>query len=120
MKNIITNAERLRKWRRDNPEKNRESQKKYAAANREKVLLKMKRGDLRRNYGLSLEEYNEMVKAQDGKCLICGDSGTLNVDHSHKDGKVRGLLCSRCNTSLGLAREDIGVLEKMIAYLKRK
>lgn len=58
-----------------------------------------------RTYGISLQEFEEMVKVQGGLCKICGEppikGRALHVDHDHKTGKVRGLLCFRCNGALG-------------------
>lgn len=76
---------------------------------------------LRRNYGMTLEEYNERRSAQNGRCAICGDkpSERLNVDHNHATGAIRDLLCRACNHALGNAREDPARLKAMIAYLER-
>ena len=66
---------------------------------------KAKRRDqyLRNRYGISLDEYQQLLEARDGKCWICGGSGgkgSLHVDHNHKTGAVRGLLCWPCNKTL--------------------
>lgn len=62
-----------------------------------------------------------MFAAQGGRCAICGDPPPegrhLHVDHDHDAGDVRALLCGRCNTMLGLAREDPEILASAIAYL---
>ena len=86
---------------------------------REKIAnLKRKFGD-----SFTIDDYERLLKAQGGVCAICGkinnNGRELAVDHDHSTGKVRELLCTNCNTSFGLAGEDINVLEKMIAY-KRK
>ena len=73
---------------------------------------------IKRYYGLSPEEYNEIVKHQDGKCAICNLTLKLSVDHNHTTGKVRGLLCSSCNTVLGHARDSIVILQRAILYLE--
>jgi hypothetical protein len=60
-------------------------------------------GTYRSRTGLSVEEYDAMLKAQGGGCAICGNppkTRRLDVDHDHKTGKVRGLLCHRCNRAL--------------------
>lgn len=80
---------------------------------------------LKRNYGLTLREYNKLYVKQDGCCAICGRHQqeiwrTLCVDHDHKTGKIRGLLCSNCNTALGLFQERRGLLFKAMQYLGRK
>lgn len=81
--------------------------------------------DLFDKYGITLEDYDEMLKAQDGKCAICGCKsedngryGVLYVDHNHNNGKIRGLLCESCNLGLGIFKDDIGILNNAIKYLK--
>jgi hypothetical protein len=69
-----------------------------------------------------------MYEEQNGVCWICEkrtrgrgeEKNTLAVDHNHKTGKIRGLLCSNCNTGLGNLRDSIELLEKAITYLKEK
>lgn len=59
-------------------------------------------GILRRKYGLTADQYDAMWSEQDGRCYLCGvESGTLHVDHDHKTGVVRRLLCRYCNSSIG-------------------
>lgn len=72
-------------------------------------------------YGLTLEQFNEMYATQEGKCDICGDetpSNVIRVDHNHKTGKVRSLLCHQCNVGLGHFKESPELLTKAIAYLE--
>ena len=88
---------------------------KYTQKYRRKYLFKTK-------YGITEEEYNKMHAAQNGKCKICNRHTSkfkrdLAVDHNHKTGKVRGLLCVNCNTSIGLFDENIEVLQNTIKYL---
>jgi hypothetical protein len=83
--------------------------------------------ELKRNFGISADQYAAMMLAQDGKCAICksderslirGRLISLAVDHCHTTGKVRGLLCSACNPAIGAFRDRIDLLEAAIAYLK--
>lgn len=71
---------------------------------------------------MTLEEYDILYKKQDGCCAICSikeaDKKKLSIDHDHRTGKIRGLLCNPCNVSIGYAKEDVKILEKMIQYLK--
>lgn len=86
---------------------------------KERRLLAMRKYMLKKQYGLTLEAYDDLLARNDGKCWICGmDNGrTLHVDHNHDTGEVRGLLCYKCNVLLGYANEDTALLRKAIMYL---
>ena len=77
-----------------------------------------------REYGISTEDYEKMLKQQNYTCLICGGTKMnksrkkLCVDHNHKTGVTRGLLCNGCNTIIGMTDEKIETLENCITYLK--
>lgn len=85
---------------------------------------------LKRSYGISLEEYDKMYFEQDGCCMICGKNENelleqhnetqklLFVDHNHKTGKVRGLLCRKCNFMISYVGDNFNLLYRAIAYLK--
>lgn len=74
-------------------------------------------------YGLTLEEYGSLFVAQAGACAICKrhedlpGAGLLVVDHDHATGKVRGLLCSKCNAAIGLLGDSVRNLASAILYL---
>jgi hypothetical protein len=74
----------------------------------------------KRGIAITLEEYNQMVKDQNGVCKICGGKGArdLCADHDHATGRVRGLLCSKCNYILGYCNDNTQVLRNAIAYLE--
>lgn len=72
---------------------------------------------LRKTYKIGLDEYTEMLKNQNGVCWICQEKKDLVVDHDHSTGKVRGLLCNQCNTSLGGFKDNIDYLRSAINYL---
>lgn len=85
---------------------------------KEKKLLK--------NYGLTLEEFDQMSENQNNVCAICGkpnyDNRRLCVDHNHITNKIRGLLCSKCNRALGLLNSDnngVETMNKIIEYLSQ-
>lgn len=89
----------------------------------------IRRASLKKYYGMTIEDYDKMYFRQNGVCLTCGKSETaknqygirrLAVDHDHKTGKVRGLLCTCCNRLIGLARDDINTLKRIIEYLGDK
>jgi hypothetical protein len=71
---------------------------------------------------MTLNEYEEKLQAQKEKCCICGGSNykgiALAVDHNHITGRVRGLLCNRCNTVIGLIEESPDLLQEMSQYMK--
>lgn len=71
-----------------------------------------------RAYGLTIDDYAQLMRKQGGQCGICAKSRRLGVDHCHKSGRVRGLLCNDCNFFLGLAEDDPHRLQAAIAYLK--
>jgi hypothetical protein len=109
-------------WRKKNADKLREKWRKARAANKDRF-----RGyDLKRLYGITLDEYNAMHDRQGGVCAICkGDrtlkgraSGRLYVDHCHATSKVRGLLCSFCNSGLGYFTESVETLVAATEYLR--
>jgi hypothetical protein len=78
---------------------------------------------LRKHYGLTPEDFDILLMKQKGACAIClktqeQTGKILNVDHCHKTGKVRGLLCGGCNASLGVFEDSIETLQRAIAYLE--
>lgn len=84
---------------------------------------------INRNYGITLDTYYEMYIKQDGKCYICKGDGfslkecmrtTLVIDHDHKTGKVRGLLCPNCNRALGLLKDSVEYLNRAKEYLEKE
>jgi hypothetical protein len=75
---------------------------------------------LKKTYNLSLEEYAKMLKEQNNVCWICKQKKSLVVDHDHDTGKVRGLLCNLCNTSLGGFKDSRDSLLKALDYLGHK
>jgi len=76
---------------------------------------------LKNTFGITLEEYEILLKLQDGKCAICGgtDLRNLAVDHNHKTNQIRGLLCMKCNVTIGNINEDLDHLEKIRNYLMK-
>ena|ERR1035437_406052 len=97
-------------WRRANPGALAKSYRKYR---------------LKKEYGLTIPQFEVMVMAQGGKCALCGaaDGGrskwkTLSVDHCHATGKVRALLCHQCNMVLGHCRDNPALLRKAADYVE--
>lgn len=78
--------------------------------------------ELQRNFGISLSEYLRILDEQNGVCFIClgvDKDKRLAVDHDHSNGKVRGLLCHKCNWGLGLFRDNINSLNRAVEYLNQ-
>lgn len=76
-----------------------------------------------KQYNLTLEQYDKIFKRQNGNCLICGLPELmqrLSVDHNHQTGKVRGLLCFRCNLLVGQIEKDSKLVFKILEYLNEQ
>jgi len=112
-------------------EANPEKRKEVAARQRAKPDYKDKERNkhLKREYGITLDEYNKMHDAQNGLCAMCfqpetvkshhtGEVRYLAVDHDHNTGKIRGLLCFRCNTMLEHFDKDLNKINAVIAYIE--
>ncbi len=103
------------KWRQEHPEYGKDQWARMKARKSwRKSYLKMK-------YGLTGKKYEQMFNAQGGVCAICSGSEDrlLCVDHDHKTGKVRGLLCTQCNLMLGNSDDSPERLRLAIEYLER-
>jgi hypothetical protein len=80
--------------------------------NREKQLKK---------YNLTVEKYNTLYETYKGKCPICKNFySKLVIDHCHRTGKVRGLLCDSCNKLLGFAKDNFTILHNAVLYLEER
>lgn len=117
-----------RKRREENPEvaqKIRDAGARWRAANPDADKQKY----LMRRFNITIQEYRDLLEAQNGVCAICGEpesvvrrakSGQemLAVDHCHETGKIRGLLCFKCNTGIGALGDSVEGLERALAYLR--
>ena len=86
------------------------------------VRQNYRRTQLLKNYGIYLEQYENILNQQNGVCAICKKVQTkrrLAVDHDHVTGLVRGLLCTSCNVGLGLLKDDCTLLNEAIKYLTK-
>lgn len=102
-------------WQAKNPEKAKESWKKaYKKSYGPELLKKRKLA----KYSLSNEELDLLQNFKNGKCHICEIEEGKHIDHDHFIGKVRGMLCLKCNTALGNFKDDPTLLQKAIDYIK--
>lgn len=96
------------------------------ASDPERRRVTQRASKFKRIYGISLKDYESMLVVQEGRCAICrataeeSPKGMLFVDHCHKTGKVRGLLCSLCNFVLGNARDNVEILRSAANYLENQ
>jgi hypothetical protein len=149
------NTDYMRKYRAEHPERVKATLDAYAKKNREKLRAKAlayyhanpeiarkkhlhyrqtnpnyksakRRAMLKYTFGISPEDYDDLLKKQNGNCAICQKKETkknqfglcrLAVDHCHTTGQVRGLLCAHCNNGLGRFRDDPQLLVAAANYL---
>ncbi len=99
----------------------------HTSRNKEKVRNR----SYKKRFGITLEQYNLLLARQGGVCAICGEdevfranSGSrikhLAVDHCHESGRIRGLLCGRCNTAIGGFKDDLFLIGRAMEYLVEK
>lgn len=110
-KKIILEKEKIKnkEIRKNNPDKIRETKR--------RIYIKT-------TYGITLDDYNNMLKEQNFKCKICNreheespPNRRLHIDHCHRTGRVRALLCQHCNNGIGSFKDDISIINKAISYL---
>lgn len=142
------NLQYYKDYRKENSEKNKKYLKEYFKnsenklkklerdrkryqENREKDLIRRRNSILKYHFGITMEEYNRMLKEQNEVCAICynketdcekrtGKPRSLAVDHCHQTGKIRGLLCRKCNTAIGLLKENLNIINNCINYLTKE
>jgi hypothetical protein len=101
----------------------RQNKAKRRETDREKWSRSLHAMNLKKLYGVSLDQYEAMLVAQDSKCAICKEPAGLGarqrlcVDHNHETGAVRGLLCFRCNSAIGMLKDDPQMVRRAYTYL---
>ena len=128
------NAKRRKRYAEDleHRERRKAQHRAYYAVHKEQIKERQRRRSwakklsdfwrrLARFYGISREQYEGLLAKQGGVCGICRKppQEPLCVDHSHATGRVRGLLCRKCNTGLGSYDDDASLMAAGIAYLRR-
>lgn len=104
--NLARERERGRNWHKENPERSKRNTQDFK---------------LRKNFGITIEQYEQMLLEQQNLCAICqspSEGQALGVDHNHHTGQVRALLCSQCNFGLGHFKENPALLHAAVAYLE--
>jgi hypothetical protein len=115
-KHIPEHREYMRKFRLAHPEKIKEYHRKF-----HRVHPEANRKDwLQHQYGISLEQFDQMFAAQNGCCAICKKpfQKVPHIDHDHQTGKIRNLLCTQCNSGLGFFKDCPSLLQDAIKYLE--
>lgn len=125
------------KWYYKNKEAVLQKRREYRINNKDKLLLRERKNDkdptrikhkedrrLKRLYGITSTEYDNLFTKQNGLCAICKSTKSTNskkfhIDHNHTNGKVRALLCNHCNIGLGHFKDSINLLQTAIEYIKQ-
>lgn len=118
-KNYIKNKDKQSKYAKKYYEKNKRRFAQYASVNNATYYLKKK-------YNMTWADYYKILDSQNLKCPICmrdikprPSKRMTHIDHCHRTGKVRGILCSDCNKLLGMSRENIQTLKNAISYIRK-
>lgn len=115
--------ERVRKWQHDNPERVRETRRRRNAhPDRQR---KQRDTYYRRTYGISADDADAILEAQNHRCAICMKPAperlaSMHLDHDHDTGAIRGFLCLDCNQGLGKLRDDPSLLLRAVVYLRQR
>lgn len=104
---------------------------KYAEKEKERIAAwhrtskgkkSQRKSQLKAKYNLRVEDYNQALLLQGQKCAICRKEfeGNLSIDHDHRTGRIRGLLCKKCNSVLGFVDDNVDILKAAIQYLTKE
>ena len=109
----------MKAWRYKNPEKEKASRDAWKANNPDRIKYLRRKNAFSRKYGLSIEKWDELFASQNGQCKICESVNVdLVVDHCHKTGRVRMLLCNKCNRGLGCFNDDPKLMKKAAEVIR--
>ncbi len=121
LKNKELASEYRRQYYLDNREHTLEINRQWRKNNKKKDKDLKRRYHLKKYFGITLEEYDQMMADQDGTCAICNEpcfsKPSLAVDHCHDTNRIRGLLCHQCNVGLGAFKDSTHLLKEAIKYL---
>lgn len=117
-----------KKWRVENSLQNNAKRRKRYKDNPTTIQAKVRARNRKLKYGMTDEEFYKLLALQNGVCACCGRPEiarhndklrSLSVDHDHLTGQIRGLLCTKCNTALGLLDENIDKCYMLINYIRK-
>jgi nitrate reductase cytochrome c-type subunit len=114
-------SEKGKAWTKEYYQRPEVKEKKRKASKLQKNVEMRRNWGYKKDFGISIEEYEVMYIKQNGLCLICKQEETnrrLSVDHCHETGVVRGLLCGNCNRGLGLFKDNENSLFRALDYIK--
>lgn len=123
----LSRKEYSRKWRAKNKNKLAARARQFRIEDPVTSRVYHRRHHLKHTHGITLEEFNLKLALQDNVCAVChrpetqirrGTIKSLDVDHNHETHQIRGLLCSLCNTALGLLQDDPLRIESLLRYIK--
>lgn len=109
-------VEAARRWQQRNPERTAAYREEYR--NRPERKRAMRDRHYRMTYGISADDFDALLAGQGGVCAICDVPDPAHLDHDHRTGEIRGILCVNCNQGLGKFGDDLAVLERAVAYLR--
>lgn len=117
---------RQKKYRQDNKEKESLRHKSHYEKNKHnpEFLHKQRGHFLKRHYGITIQDYDDIYIEQGGRCAVCGThqsklDRSLAVDHCHSTKIVRGLLCHKCNIGIGCFNDDVNLFKNVVKYLEK-
>jgi len=110
-----------RDYRKTHPE-DVEHTREWQRRNRERVRTQQRDRNLRFFHGINSEDFDLVLGAQNGSCAICGATDPngrgWHIDHDHRTGELRGILCSNCNVALGHFKDNTDAMRNAVAYLE--
>jgi hypothetical protein len=114
------NLEQLKVLQKQYYQDNAAARKAYMRLYRERFPRKARSAVLKATFGITLDDYDQILLEQNGGCAICGTppkTKRLSIDHDHTTGRIRGLLCNDCNAGLGFFQESVGRFRRALAYM---
>ena len=125
---------KVAQWRESNPDKRKEQKRRHYEKHKDKIDQRAKdwyennkerhvHNALLRKYGVTLDQYNLLRAQQDFRCAVCNDHEAdvgkkMFVDHDHVTGKIRKLLCTKCNVGIGMLRDSPDIMERAAKYIR--